>query len=134
MSLSMASCTTCSLSASSADVASSNNKIRGFTNKARAIASLCFCPPESLMPRSPTIVAYFSGNPSTKSCAFAFLHASTTSSSVTPLFSPYTMLSFTDMPKSTGSCKTRAMLSWSHNGSRSLMSTPSIIICPPSAS
>ncbi|KAL5700604.1 hypothetical protein ACHQM5_026029 [Ranunculus cassubicifolius] len=50
--LSKASCTTRSDSASSALVASalvasSKSRIRGSFNIARAIATLCFCPPES---------------------------------------------------------------------------------------
>mmetsp|Transcript_118390 Transcript_118390/g.330218 ORF Transcript_118390/g.330218 Transcript_118390/m.330218 type:complete len:82 (+) Transcript_118390:273-518(+) len=53
---SMASCTRCSDSASSADVASSSSRIRGSTSKARAIAMRCFCPPERRTPRSPTRV------------------------------------------------------------------------------
>lgn len=36
------------------EVASSKRKIRGRFSAARAIATLCFSPPESLRPRSPT--------------------------------------------------------------------------------
>mmetsp|Transcript_26242 Transcript_26242/g.75740 ORF Transcript_26242/g.75740 Transcript_26242/m.75740 type:complete len:83 (-) Transcript_26242:1527-1775(-) len=50
-------CTTASDSASRADVASSRSKIVGLAIIARAIATRCFCPPESLMPRSPTKVS-----------------------------------------------------------------------------
>mmetsp|Transcript_20255 Transcript_20255/g.36733 ORF Transcript_20255/g.36733 Transcript_20255/m.36733 type:complete len:84 (+) Transcript_20255:811-1062(+) len=60
--LSIASCTKCSDSASRADVASSNRRIRGFTSSARAMAILCFCPPLSFTPRSPTNVSYPSGH------------------------------------------------------------------------
>mmetsp|Transcript_5845 Transcript_5845/g.9142 ORF Transcript_5845/g.9142 Transcript_5845/m.9142 type:complete len:96 (+) Transcript_5845:373-660(+) len=42
-------------------VASSNTTIFGFFSNKRAIASRCFSPPESLRPRSPTIVLYPSG-------------------------------------------------------------------------
>jgi hypothetical protein len=42
---------------SSADVASSKIRIRGPFSTARAIATRCFSPPESLSPRSPTAVA-----------------------------------------------------------------------------
>mmetsp|Transcript_40152 Transcript_40152/g.99226 ORF Transcript_40152/g.99226 Transcript_40152/m.99226 type:complete len:112 (+) Transcript_40152:340-675(+) len=42
-----AACTTRSLSLSSAEVASSSNKIVGFFKSARAMAMRCFCPPES---------------------------------------------------------------------------------------
>jgi len=63
---------------SRADVASSNNKSLGFLNKAQAIEILCFCPPESFTPLSPTIVSYPRGKfslSSIKSSAFASLHA-----------------------------------------------------------
>ena len=45
-----------SLWASNALVASSKIKILGFLIKALAIATLCFCPPESCEPLSPTFV------------------------------------------------------------------------------
>ena len=43
-------------SESKADVASSNNNIDGFRISARAIATLCFWPPDSCVPFSPTRV------------------------------------------------------------------------------
>lgn len=43
-------------------VASSNNKILGFFNKALEIAILCFWPPDKRTPRSPTTVSNPSGN------------------------------------------------------------------------
>ena len=43
---------------SSAEVASSNMRILGSFKIARAIATRCFSPPESLSPRSPTVVSY----------------------------------------------------------------------------
>mmetsp|Transcript_61500 Transcript_61500/g.145436 ORF Transcript_61500/g.145436 Transcript_61500/m.145436 type:complete len:139 (+) Transcript_61500:1561-1977(+) len=61
MLLSSASCTTRSLSLSRADVASSNRSTRGFLRIARAIATLCFCPPDSCVPLSPTSVSNLSG-------------------------------------------------------------------------
>ena len=64
-------CTRYSLSESRALVASSNSRTLGFINRALAIAILCFWPPESLSPRSPTTVSYFSGNDTTKSWALA---------------------------------------------------------------
>ena len=60
-----------SLSASRALVASSNSKTLGSIRSALAIAILCFWPPESLNPRSPTTVRYFSGKFSMKSWALA---------------------------------------------------------------
>mmetsp|Transcript_38596 Transcript_38596/g.54326 ORF Transcript_38596/g.54326 Transcript_38596/m.54326 type:complete len:128 (-) Transcript_38596:1852-2235(-) len=79
---SMASCTRASLSASRALVASSNNRIFGFRTRARAMATLCFCPPLSCTPRSPTSVSYPNGSFSIKSWALAKRAASLTSSSV----------------------------------------------------
>mmetsp|Transcript_73248 Transcript_73248/g.203180 ORF Transcript_73248/g.203180 Transcript_73248/m.203180 type:complete len:82 (+) Transcript_73248:416-661(+) len=55
--LSMASCTKCSDSASSALVASSRSNNFGSINSARAMATRCFWPPLSRTPRSPTSVA-----------------------------------------------------------------------------
>lgn len=55
--LSRAFCTLASDEVSKALVASSSSKIRGLRTSARAIAILCFCPPESDAPRSPTNVS-----------------------------------------------------------------------------
>mmetsp|Transcript_8928 Transcript_8928/g.22708 ORF Transcript_8928/g.22708 Transcript_8928/m.22708 type:complete len:126 (+) Transcript_8928:414-791(+) len=73
---SMARWTWCSLSASSAEVASSSKTIGGSLSMARAIATRCFCPPESCMPRSPTRVAMPSGNLSMNWSALAARAAS----------------------------------------------------------
>mmetsp|Transcript_44092 Transcript_44092/g.138558 ORF Transcript_44092/g.138558 Transcript_44092/m.138558 type:complete len:99 (+) Transcript_44092:30-326(+) len=54
--LSIAACTVASLSASSADVASSRSSTLGRRTSARAMAMRCFCPPLSCAPRSPTMV------------------------------------------------------------------------------
>mmetsp|Transcript_4825 Transcript_4825/g.9437 ORF Transcript_4825/g.9437 Transcript_4825/m.9437 type:complete len:95 (+) Transcript_4825:610-894(+) len=78
MSTSRAIVTKCSDSASNADVASSRSRILGSRRMARAIATLCFWPPDSCTPRSPTIVSYFSGNPSIKSWQFACFAAAIT--------------------------------------------------------
>mmetsp|Transcript_20817 Transcript_20817/g.59009 ORF Transcript_20817/g.59009 Transcript_20817/m.59009 type:complete len:81 (-) Transcript_20817:188-430(-) len=51
---STAPCTNRSDSASSALVASSNNKTFGRRINARAMAMRCFCPPDNWTPRSPT--------------------------------------------------------------------------------
>lgn len=56
--LSIAACTILSLCVSNADVASSNNKIRGFLINARAIAMRCFCPPDNCAPFVPKLVSY----------------------------------------------------------------------------
>mmetsp|Transcript_31729 Transcript_31729/g.54119 ORF Transcript_31729/g.54119 Transcript_31729/m.54119 type:complete len:123 (+) Transcript_31729:516-884(+) len=104
--LSMAACTKCSLSASSADVASSKRSIRGFTRRARAMAILCFWPPESFTPLSPTIVSNFSGHSPIKSSALASRQTSSISFSLTSLSTPYATFSRTVIPKSCGSCWT----------------------------
>mmetsp|Transcript_63720 Transcript_63720/g.93325 ORF Transcript_63720/g.93325 Transcript_63720/m.93325 type:complete len:99 (+) Transcript_63720:1160-1456(+) len=57
MTSSNAACTTASDLLSSADVASSSSRIAGFLMSARAMATRCFWPPESLPPLSPTSVA-----------------------------------------------------------------------------
>mmetsp|Transcript_24540 Transcript_24540/g.31214 ORF Transcript_24540/g.31214 Transcript_24540/m.31214 type:complete len:99 (+) Transcript_24540:52-348(+) len=51
--VSSADCTAYSDAASRALVASSNTKILGFFTMARAMAILCFCPPDKVIPRSP---------------------------------------------------------------------------------
>mmetsp|Transcript_36210 Transcript_36210/g.111026 ORF Transcript_36210/g.111026 Transcript_36210/m.111026 type:complete len:87 (-) Transcript_36210:1241-1501(-) len=52
--LSSAACTIRSLSLSSADVASSSSSTAGLRTMARAIATRCFWPPESMPPPCPT--------------------------------------------------------------------------------
>ena len=49
-------CIDLSVFVSKEDVASSNTNIFGFFKSSLAMAILCFSPPESLRPRSPTIV------------------------------------------------------------------------------
>mmetsp|Transcript_18382 Transcript_18382/g.37301 ORF Transcript_18382/g.37301 Transcript_18382/m.37301 type:complete len:111 (-) Transcript_18382:42-374(-) len=73
-----ASCTSFSLVASSADVASSRRRMRGFDTMARAMAMRCFCPPESITPRSPTRVWYWSGKAAMKWWALAWRQAAST--------------------------------------------------------
>ena len=72
----------CSERESSAEVASSKMKMRGFFRIARAIATRCFSPPESFSPRSPTVASYLSGSDSMKSWMWAARAASITSSRV----------------------------------------------------
>mmetsp|Transcript_46567 Transcript_46567/g.149534 ORF Transcript_46567/g.149534 Transcript_46567/m.149534 type:complete len:149 (+) Transcript_46567:1950-2396(+) len=129
-SLSRASCTTFSLSVSSADVASSRSRILGLRTTARAMAMRCFCPPESCVPRSPTSVLYWSGSFMMKSWAFAILAASMISSSVAPSF-PKAMFSRIDVANSEGSCCTSPRLARRELMFISLMSSPSILIDPP---
>uniref|UniRef100_A0A7C9F2E3 Uncharacterized protein n=1 Tax=Opuntia streptacantha TaxID=393608 RepID=A0A7C9F2E3_OPUST len=86
MSLSSASWSTHSDSASRALVASSSRRMAGSLSTALAMAILCFCPPESWTPRSPTAVLYPSGNALTNPCTLAARAASMTSASVAPSF------------------------------------------------
>ena len=55
MTLSNACWIICSDLLSKAEVASSKINIFGFINKALAIAILCFCPPDNLLPLVPTL-------------------------------------------------------------------------------
>lgn len=73
--LSIASCTFLSLALSKAEVASSSNKILGFLRKALAIAILCFCPPDNLLPPAPTGASISSENLLTKLQALASFKA-----------------------------------------------------------
>mmetsp|Transcript_4696 Transcript_4696/g.5875 ORF Transcript_4696/g.5875 Transcript_4696/m.5875 type:complete len:92 (+) Transcript_4696:177-452(+) len=76
MSFSKASCTMPSDSASKADVASSRSRIVGFAKMARAIATRCFWPPLSWIPRSPTKVSYPFSHSEMKPWQFASFAAS----------------------------------------------------------
>mmetsp|Transcript_1278 Transcript_1278/g.2828 ORF Transcript_1278/g.2828 Transcript_1278/m.2828 type:complete len:118 (-) Transcript_1278:178-531(-) len=88
-----ASWTEFSVTVSSAEVASSSMINSGSFNRQRAIAVLCFSPPESLRPRSPTMVSHPSGSCSMKSNSCASLAAFSSSSSVASRF-PYRTLFF----------------------------------------
>mmetsp|Transcript_13148 Transcript_13148/g.30303 ORF Transcript_13148/g.30303 Transcript_13148/m.30303 type:complete len:124 (-) Transcript_13148:979-1350(-) len=55
--LSSAACTFFSADESSAEVASSSSRTSGFFTIALAIATRCFCPPESCEPPCPTFVS-----------------------------------------------------------------------------
>ena len=73
------------------------------------MAILCFCPPESRAPPSPTIVSYFSGSRRMKLAAFAALTAIWMSRSVTPS-RPIRMLSAMLRLNRTGSRDTMPIL------------------------
>mmetsp|Transcript_52180 Transcript_52180/g.121791 ORF Transcript_52180/g.121791 Transcript_52180/m.121791 type:complete len:143 (-) Transcript_52180:1916-2344(-) len=79
---SSAACTMASFSASNAEVASSNRRIRGLRTRARAMLRRCFWPPLRSWPLSPTMVLYPSGSALMNSSAFASLAARSTSSMV----------------------------------------------------
>ena len=66
---------TFSLSVSRAEVASSRSRTFGFLIKALAIATRCFCPPDSWLPFLPHPVSKPDGRLSIKSFAFASAHA-----------------------------------------------------------
>jgi len=134
ISSSMACWTRCSLSASRAEVASSRSKSFGFLMRALAMATLCFCPPESLTPLSPTSVSKPSGNCDLSWInlrQFALLHASSIKSWLTwSAGRPYVMLSLILLEKRTGSCDTIAICCLNHCGLRSYILTPSNRISP----
>ena len=117
-------------SLSRADVASSSSSTAGLRTRARAIATRCFCPPESLPPPSPTCVAYPAPKLSVMNvCAFAIRAAASTSSSDAPGL-PYAMFSLTVPMNSTGSWPTRPSRERSQRRLSSLTSTPSSITLP----
>ena len=72
-----------SVSVSTDEVASSRIRMRGSFNNVRAMATRCFCPPERVIPFSPTSVLYPSGNDVTTSWMAAIRAAVTISSSET---------------------------------------------------
>ena len=76
-----ASCSRRSVWLSRAEVASSRRRIGGFLRIVRAMATRCFSPPLSRMPRSPTIVLYRSGNSRIRSWICAARAAASTASS-----------------------------------------------------
>mmetsp|Transcript_9797 Transcript_9797/g.16269 ORF Transcript_9797/g.16269 Transcript_9797/m.16269 type:complete len:222 (-) Transcript_9797:1812-2477(-) len=129
MILSSAFCTICSLSLSSAEVASSSSRIDGLRTIARAIATRCFCPPDSCPPRMPTWVSYSFSRVITKACALASLAASSTSELVAPSL-PYIMFSAIVPMKSTGSCRTRPICSLNHRKLSVWMLMPSSSTSP----
>mmetsp|Transcript_25815 Transcript_25815/g.36045 ORF Transcript_25815/g.36045 Transcript_25815/m.36045 type:complete len:105 (-) Transcript_25815:1792-2106(-) len=104
MSTSRAFVTKNSDSASRADVASSSSSIFGLSRIARAMATLCFWPPLSCTPLSPTKVSYPSGNLSMKPAQLACWAALFICSSLTESFStPYRMFSRMEHAKREGS-------------------------------
>lgn len=94
-----------SFTLSRAEVASSNINNCGFLRMARAIAILCFCPPDIWVPEAPTKVS----NPfyilQTKSYALAFFKASIISSSVASYLANK-RFSLIDRANIAGSCPT----------------------------
>mmetsp|Transcript_36938 Transcript_36938/g.115687 ORF Transcript_36938/g.115687 Transcript_36938/m.115687 type:complete len:92 (+) Transcript_36938:318-593(+) len=71
--------TSASVPASSADVGSSASKTGAPRRIARAIATRCFSPPDSMSPRSPTTLSYPPGSRWIVSCTAAWRATSSTS-------------------------------------------------------
>mmetsp|Transcript_23372 Transcript_23372/g.55669 ORF Transcript_23372/g.55669 Transcript_23372/m.55669 type:complete len:160 (-) Transcript_23372:15-494(-) len=130
---SSASCTIRSLSVSSALVASSSSSTIGFLMIARAIATRCFCPPDSCPPFSPTSVSYLDGSVWMNVCAFADLAACSISAIVAPSL-PYPMFSAIVPANSTGSCPTSPICFLSQEMLSCRRSVPSSFTLPPSGS
>lgn len=87
---------------SKAEVASSNNKMGGFFNRALAIHILYFYPPDNYEPIFPTIVSIPLSNFSMKSQALAYFNTVIMSYSVAS-FLPYCKFSLMVPAKRTGS-------------------------------
>mmetsp|Transcript_40159 Transcript_40159/g.99247 ORF Transcript_40159/g.99247 Transcript_40159/m.99247 type:complete len:234 (+) Transcript_40159:167-868(+) len=132
-SASSAACTTRSLSVSSAEVASSRMSTTGFLITARAIATRCFCPPDSWPPPCPARVSKPAGKDMMKPCALALLAAASISACVAPGL-PYAMFSAMVPSKSTGSCPTIPICCRSHLSCSVVMSAPSSSTEPPDGS
>mmetsp|Transcript_34317 Transcript_34317/g.49871 ORF Transcript_34317/g.49871 Transcript_34317/m.49871 type:complete len:91 (+) Transcript_34317:210-482(+) len=77
----MDSCTNCSVSLSSEDVASSRTTMGAFFNKHRAMATRCFSPPLNFNPLSPTIVSNPCGSRRINSSSLVSLTTSSTEES-----------------------------------------------------
>merc|ERR1719231_1622735 len=112
MTRSKASCTADSLSLSRALVASSSSSILGSCISALAIAILCFCPPDSLVPLSPTVLATsrndrvlgtpYRGDTASSSSDAAFFAGDGLIATYPSAFVLYTMFSKMVPEKSTG--------------------------------
>mmetsp|Transcript_9271 Transcript_9271/g.18898 ORF Transcript_9271/g.18898 Transcript_9271/m.18898 type:complete len:179 (+) Transcript_9271:2940-3476(+) len=146
---SRASWTSRSLRASRADVASSRSKIDGRRTRALAMAILCFCPPDSIAPRSPMTVSYCSGSFMMKSWQFAIFAASMMSSidgsfsenerlplelvvASTP--APSAMFSLIEVANKVGIWATSPILDRSHRTLSSFNGLPSRSTLPPCGS
>ena len=116
-----------SVSVSTAESASSNIKIGAFFLIARAMELLCFCPPDSVTPLSPTMVSYPSGN----AMILSWIHAvfvAFTISSISALSVPNAILDLSVSENRKLSCGTYAIFSRSVFSGIVLISFPSIKI------
>ena len=119
-----------SVVASTEAVASSRIRMRGSTAIARAIASRCRWPPDSVIPRSPITVSKPSGRRSMNSCAWASLATCSISSSLRP-GAPKVMFSRTEAEKRKVSCEIAPISLRSERSFTSRTSAPSIVTLPP---
>mmetsp|Transcript_34070 Transcript_34070/g.45560 ORF Transcript_34070/g.45560 Transcript_34070/m.45560 type:complete len:138 (+) Transcript_34070:335-748(+) len=121
MTLWSASTTVFSLLESRAAVGSSNNKTSGDRISARAIATLCLCPPDNVLPPSPTLVSNskpksFLSSPVTgkpansKASATRTLIPSSCSTSFSSYGNPYKTFSINVVGNKCGSCSTTTTL------------------------
>ena len=118
-----------SVSASSEDVASSKRIIGLFFKIALAIESLCFSPPDNLVPFSPIIVSYFLGSLFMNSSANENLAASSISSWEASLFA-YKILFFIVSSNNVVSWLTREILFLKEKPVEFYIDWSSILISP----
>ena len=118
-----------SVSVSTADSESSNTITGAERMSARAMATRCFCPPDSVTPRSPTAVSNPAGKASAVSSRQATRDAARTDASSSDA-SPIAMFSRIVRENRNGSCSTMAMLRRRYAVSMSRMSTPPMRMLP----
>ena len=106
--------------------------MRGSAMSARAIAARCFCPPDSVIPRSPTIVSNPSGNEATSLSSRAMPAAHSIRARSADFAPPCAnaMLSAIDSEKRNASCGTNPMARRRAASGRSRTSTPSMNTVP----
>mmetsp|Transcript_60673 Transcript_60673/g.116955 ORF Transcript_60673/g.116955 Transcript_60673/m.116955 type:complete len:147 (-) Transcript_60673:525-965(-) len=128
LAFSSAACTTASLAASRALVASSSSNIGGSRTNARQIATRCFWPPDSLLPRGPTGMSQPCPIEESMKLRFAMsLHSvSLCSEMLSPSVRPYTTFSRTVVLKRIGSWPTKPICCRHHRMFRSASVMPDL--------
>ncbi len=116
-----------SVCVSTAESESSNTVTGVFCVSIRAMATRCFCPPESVTPRSPTIVSYPFAKPSMSSAIQAVFAASRIAASSAPLMP---MFSAIVRENRNGSCSTTPTCSRTHAAGICARSTPPTVTRP----
>ena len=116
-------------SASSALVASSRSSTFGLHRMALAMAMRCFCPPLSLIPRSPTHVSRPLSNPRMKSATLACSNASMIAASLASA-RPNVAFARIDRANSTGSWLTTPIIECRCRWSTSFTQTPATVTVP----